>query len=71
MAERIWDIQGFSGGESDDPYKGPANSFYSGENVSIRKNLSGMELSSALVDTTWSIDGTITYMENLEKFGLT
>lgn len=32
--------------------------------------MSGMELSSALVDTTWSIDGTITYMENLEKFGL-
>lgn len=68
--ERIWDIQGFSGGESDDAFRWPKDSFYSGENINIRKNLSGFWLSSKLNDTGWTIDGDISYMENLEKFGL-
>lgn len=68
--ERIWDIQGYSGGESDDLYRGPANSFYSGENIEIRKNLSGVQLASKLTDTAWSVSGTIIAMENLETLGV-
>lgn len=69
--ERIWDIQWFSWGESDDIYRWAQDSFYSAESVEIRKNLSGVELASAVVDTGWTIDGNITCMKNLEEFGLT
>lgn len=64
--ERIWDIQWFSGGESDDIFRWPKDSFYSGENIEVRKNLSWVQLSSKLTDTWWTIDWTVTAMENLE-----
>lgn len=66
MIERIFDIQGFSGWESDDIYRWPKDSFYSAENVEVRKNLSWIQLASKLVDTAWTITGTIISMENLE-----
>ena len=68
--ERIFDIQGFSWWESDDIYKWPNDSFYQGENIDVRKNLSWVQLSAWLVDTWRSISWTITYMENLENFWL-
>lgn len=72
MAEiaRIWDIQWFSGWESDDIYRWSKDSFYSAENVEVRKNLSGIQLSSKLTDTLWTITGACTAMENLETLGI-
>jgi hypothetical protein len=64
--ERIWDIQWFTGGESDDIYQWPKDSFYSAEWVEVRKNLSWATLTSALKDTGWIISWDIIYMENLE-----
>lgn len=69
MADRIFDIQWFSGGESDDLTRWPKDSFYQAENVEVRKDLSGVTLTSKLVDTWWSISGDIIFMENLEKYG--
>lgn len=68
--ERIWDIQWFSWWESDDIYIWPKDSFFSWEWIEIRKNLSGVRLSSGLVNTWWSISGTICYMANLETLGI-
>lgn len=68
--EKIWDIQGFSGGESDDIYRWPKDSFYSAENVEVRKNLSGVQLASKLTDTGWNINGTITCMVSLRSLGV-
>lgn len=65
---RIHDIQGFSGGESDDITRWPKDSFYSGENIEVRKDLSWIKLTPKLVDTWWSISGDIIFMENLAKF---
>ena len=66
---RIFDITSFSWGESDSYTAWPKNSFYSWENIEIRKDLSGVTLTSKLVDTWWSISGDIIFMENLEKYG--
>jgi hypothetical protein len=49
--QRIWDIQGFSGGESDDAFRGAKDTFWSAENVEVRKNLSGAYLANGLQDT--------------------
>ncbi len=64
--QRILDIQGFSWWESDDIIKWPTNSFYSGENVEVRKDLSSVQLSPLLEDTGWVFDDDISYMVNLE-----
>ena len=66
---RIFDIQGFTGGESDDITRWPKDSFYSGENIEVRKNLNGVILAPKMTDTWWSISGDIIFMENLAKFG--
>ena len=68
--ERILDLVWWNGWESDDIFKWPENSFYSGENIEVRKDLSGLTLASKIVDTTWTIDGTIISMENLETLGI-
>lgn len=67
--ERIWDIQGFDGGEADDYMKWPENSFYSAENIEVRKDLNGAKLSAEPLDTGWVISGNITMIKNLEQFG--
>lgn len=64
--ERIWDIQGFSGWESDDKTRWPKDSFYSAENVEIRTDLSWARLAAEPIDTGWNITGKITFMQNLE-----
>ena len=69
MAERIFDIQGFSGGESDDPYRGAKDTFYQAESVDIRKDLSGIKLASTLTDTGWNIVGDVTCMVSLDTLG--
>jgi len=66
MVQRIWDIQWFTGGESDDVYKWPKDSFHLSNNMEVRKNLAGATLSAGLVTTGWSIDGTVLTMINLE-----
>lgn len=68
--ERILDIQWFSWWESDDIYRWPKDCFYQAENIDVRKNLSWVKLANWLTDTWWVIDGTITYMCNLEDFWL-
>lgn len=65
MAERIFDIKGFTWWEADDLVQWPANSFFQAENVEIRKNLSWAKLASQLKDTWWTFDGNITCIENL------
>ena len=70
MIERIWDIQSFKGGESDDIYQGPKDSFYFGENVDVRKDLSATILAPKLNDVGWTISGTMTAMANLETLGV-
>ena len=64
--DRIFQINGFDWWESDDLVKWPTNSFYSWENIEIRKNLSALQLSPKLEDTWWVFDDNITYMVNLE-----
>lgn len=68
--ERIFDIQWFSWWEGDDIYRWPTNSFYSWENIEVRKNLSWVQLISVLEDTWWIFDDDICYMKNLEEFWL-
>ena len=64
--DRIFQINWFDWGESDDIIKWPTNSFYSWENIEVRKNLSALQLSPALIDTEWVFDDDILYMVNLE-----
>lgn len=61
MAERIFDIQSFIWWEADSSSKWPDNSFYSAENVEIRRDLQWVRLSSAL-ETYWTYDASIIYM---------
>jgi len=68
--ERIWDIQWFSWGESDDPVRWPKDSFYSGENIEVRKSLSGVQLAAKITDTGWTINGDIIAMANLATLGI-
>lgn len=68
--QRIFDIQWFTGWESDDIYRWPPNSFYSWENIEVRKNLSWIQLSSKLEDTWWTFDDSISFMEDLWKYWL-
>ena len=66
MATRIFDKQSFIWWESDDFTKWPKDSYYSWENISIRKDLWWVTLSPSLIDTGWSISWDITFMDNLE-----
>jgi len=64
--ERIWQINGFDWGESDDLIKWPANSFFAWENIDVRTNLSATKLSPKLEDSWWVFDDNISFMTNLE-----
>lgn len=64
--DKFSDIQSFSGWEADTPYRWPANSYYQWENISLRKDLSWVELSSSLTNIWWSIDWDIIAQANLQ-----
>ena len=68
--DRIFQINSFNWGESDDLVQWPANSFYSWENIEVRKNLTALQLTPALVDTGWVFDDDITLMVNLQEYGV-
>jgi len=64
--DRILEFKSFDWWESDDLIKWSANSFYSWENIEVRKNLSALQLSPLLEDTGWIFDASITFIANLE-----
>lgn len=70
MADRIFDIQSFTGWEADNIYKWPENSFYSSDWIEVRKDLSYATLSSKHVDTGWTVSGNITCIANLSELGI-
>lgn len=63
---KIFDILWFDWWEGDDIYRLPTNWFYAWENIEIRKDLSGVQLSALLEDTGWTIDGDITCIVSLD-----
>lgn len=67
MTTRIFDITSYIWWESDDIYKWPDNSFYSAENVDIRKQMNWVKLSCALTDTWLVFDATITAMLHTDE----
>lgn len=67
MAQKILDIQGYIGWEADTMERWAKDTFYQAENVEIRKNLTGVELAAKVVDTGWSINGDILFIESLKS----
>lgn len=66
MVDRVIDATSWIWGEADSMYDGQANSFYQWENIEVRKNLNGFQLSAMLEDTWWVFDDDINYMVDLD-----